>query len=202
MLDLACGGGANVYYFGNKYKNANWTGVDINDELFKMFHRYGADVPNVRLEEGDWFHLKEEYIGQFDGIISLQALSWLEEWKEPLYQACRLKPKWIALSSLFYEGDMDYIIKCYNYERPDKEKGLDYTQAYYNIYSLPKIKSFLSEMGYGIFRYEAFEIEIDLPKPDHKDWGTYTVLTLDGRRLQISAAMLMPWYFVFAQKAI
>ena len=30
--------------------------------------------------------------------------------------------------------------------------------------------------------------------------GTYTIKTEDGNRLQVSGAMLMPWYFVYAAK--
>lgn len=200
VLDLACGAGANLFYFAKKYPEVEWVGMDIDEELLKIFPRYGQCIDNVKLTQGDWFSLPDKYVGFFEGIISLQTLSWLPEWQEPLKQVCKLQPKWFAMSSLFYEGDMDYIIKCYNYERPDEKHGRDYTEGYYNIYSLPHIKRFLASMGYGKFIYEPFEIDVDIPRPKSYDWGTYTETTSDGRRLQLSGALLMPWYFIYAEK--
>ena len=63
------------------------------------------------------------------------------------------------------------------------------------------LKDFLAERGYTVFRAEPFEIDIDIPKPEHLDMGTYTVKTEDGKRLQISGALLMPWYSVYAAKS-
>lgn len=54
--------------------------------------------------------------------------------------------------------------------------------------------------GYYNFYYEQFEIDIDIPKPQHKDIGTYTIRTEEGKRLQISAALMLPWYFVYAER--
>ena len=73
-------------------------------------------------------------------------------------------------------------------------------RQYYNIYSIPMIKEYLQEWGYTDFKYEPFDIDIDLEKPDHMDAQTYTIKTEDGRRIQISGAMLMPWYFIYASK--
>ena len=50
------------------------------------------------------------------------------------------------------------------------------------------------------FEYIPFMIDIDLPKTDNMDIGTYTVKTVEGDRIQISAGMMMPWYFAVAYK--
>ena len=41
------------------------------------------------------------------------------------------------------------------------------------------------------------EIDIDIKKPKDKNlMGTYTVKTVENKRLQISGPLLMNWYFI------
>lgn len=200
ILDLACGGGAVDAYFAKLHNDLNITGVDIVDRAFWMLNEFAdEDVKKrVTLETGDWYNLDPKFVNAFDGVVTVQALSWLEEWKKPLDKIIDLNPKWIGLSSLFYEGRIDFQVKVMDYER-NNEIG-DHEETYYNIYPIPMVKEYLAERGYSVFEYAPFEIDIDIPKPDHSDLGTYTVKTEEGKRLQISAAMLMPWYFLYAAK--
>lgn len=183
VLDLACGGGAVDAYIASLHKNVSITGVDLIGESFSLFDKYiDSDLKDrVTLETGDWYHLDKKYIGEFDGVISVQSLSWLENWKVPLEKIIELNPKWMAFSSLFYEGKIELQIKAMDYERCD-EIG-DHEETFYNIYSIPIIKDFLAEKGYSVFAYEPFEIDIDLPKPKHNDFETYTIKTEEGKRL-------------------
>lgn len=107
---------------------------------------------------------------------------------------CDLNPEWIAMSSLFYDGRINFYI---NLDDHEQNGGGEH---YYNIYSLPLVKELFERNGYKKFYYEKFDIDIDLPKPKGKEMGTYTVKTEDGERLQISGALLMPWYFVLAKR--
>ncbi len=79
----------------------------------------------MHLEQGDWFHIDSKYIDAFDGIISLQTLSWLPDYRIPLENLCALNPKWIALTSLFYEGKITYYIRL-----DDEEED---RTCYYNV---------------------------------------------------------------------
>lgn len=73
-------------------------------------------------------------------------------------------------------------------------------EKYYNIYSLSRVQKCFKEQGYSNFKFIKFEIDIDLPRPDTMDIGTYTINTEDGKRIQISGGLMMPWYFVVAYK--
>lgn len=177
-------------------------GIDIIANAFELLEEYTSieERQHITLSQGDWYHLDEHLIGKYDGVISLQSLSWLEDWKIPMENVCRLEPEWIAMSSLFYEGKINYQIKLTDYEIPTEKRP--YQETYYNIYSIPIVKEYLEDRGYTDFRYEAFDIDVDLEKPNHTDAQTYTIRTADGKRLQISGAMLMPWYFIYASKMI
>lgn len=196
ILDLACGGGANTNYLAEKHKKVKFTGIDLNEELIRTADEIAkeAGIENIKFYRGDWYDLDRSLKNQFDGVISLQTLSWLSDYKEPLEKICELNPKWMAMSSLFYEGKINYFIKVEDYERTPAEL------MNYNIYSIELVREFLFEKGYKNFKYVPFEIDIDIERPIHRDIGTYTVKTSDNKRIQISAGLMMPWYFIFASK--
>ena len=61
------------------------------------------------------------------------------------------------------------------------------------------MRDYLKTLGYEKFEYIPFEIDIDLPQTT-KDIGTYTIKSEEGKRIQISAGLMMPWYFIVASK--
>lgn len=87
-------------------------------ERFDLFTEFADDDTKhrVTLAQGDWYNLDKSLVGAFDGVVSLQSLSWLEDWKLPLEKVCELHPKWMAFSSLFYEGKINYQIRLTDYE--------------------------------------------------------------------------------------
>jgi SAM-dependent methyltransferase len=198
ILDLGSGAGANIYYMSKRYPNSIFIGVDINYDLVMKGNEFFEKnaIKNCSLEQGDIYNLDKRYIGAFDGIISFQTLSWLPEFKEPIISMTKLNPKWIALTSLFYDGPLSCTIEVQDYD----SNLQPCMKSFYNVYSLPVVRKFLSELGYCKFKFTPFEIDIDLPKPDSKGRGTFTEKLQSGRRLQISGPLLMPWYFIAVKK--
>lgn len=201
VLDMACGAGANTLWMANRHRDVQFIGVDIDKECIEQGNKVleqNLKYGNCRLCEGDWFDPELGWVGVFDGIISFQSLLMFPDYREALRKLAVLQPKWIAVSSLFYEGDIEYTNKFRNYYRPSN--GQKYTDSYYNIHSTIRFRECVRELGYLNFEYIPYDIDIDLPKPENKDIGTYTVNTSDGRRIQISGGMMMPWYFAVAYK--
>ncbi len=198
ICDMACGGGANIAYLSSIFENSFFTGIDLADELVVYGNKQLEGKDKCRLYQGDLYDLDTNWIGKFHGIISFQTLSWLPEYEKALRNLAKLKPDWIAISSLFYEGDIEYIVKVKDYYRPSGSK--EYGEAYYNIYSLSRIKKYFKQLGYSRFSYIPFDIDLDLPKSESLDLGTYTIKTEDEKRIQVSGALMMPWYFIVASK--
>lgn len=201
ILDMACGGGANTLYMSNRYKNIQFVGMDIEQEYIDYANgmlgehsKYG----NCEFCIGDWFNVDCKWVNAFDGVISFQSVLMFPDYREALSKLVALQPDWIAFSSLFYEGDIEYVNMFRNYYRPTN--GKEYTECYYNIHSTIRCKEFMKELGYINFVYMPFEIDIDIPRGESRDIGTYTVKTEDGKRIQISGGMMMPWYFAVAYK--
>jgi SAM-dependent methyltransferase len=198
ILDVGAGAGANLYYMARRYPNYTFRGIDINADLVKLGNRKLQDklVKNVSLDVADLYKLPLNYKDKFDGIVMFQTLSWLPEYKTPIEKMTSLNPKWIALTSLFYDGEVNCKIETQDYTRPLRNSP--YKEAFYNIYSIRLVRELFEGYGYGRFIYEPFEIDIDIPKPSHSGMGTYTEMLQNGKRIQISGPLLMPWYFILA----
>ena len=195
ILDVGCGPGSALDYIAQRHTTSDFLGIDINTELFKL---YCGNSTNISFEYGDIFNLDTKHVDAFDGIISLQVLSWLPEFSKPLEEICKLNAQWIAFSSLLYDGRINYTISLQNYERPTHNSP--FSQVFYNIYSVPLIRELLQKYGYDNFVYKPFEIDIDIRKPDHKNLGYYTIKTEDNSRLAFNTCLYQPEGFIFASK--
>jgi hypothetical protein len=183
-----------------RYPNCKFIGVDLNPDFVRQGNKVlkSRKVDNARIIKDDWYTLgiDDEYLEMFDGIISFQTLSWLPEFREPLQAICNLKPKWTAHTSLFYDGP----VSCTNETHTHDSEGKIMRNLFYNVYSLPVVSRFLKGNGYGDFKATPFEIDVDLPNTG--EFRSYTEKTTDGRRIQISGPVFMPWYFIAAERGV
>jgi len=198
VIDLGAGAGAATAWIANRHPRVQFTALDYSGSLVEAGRKIAETrgVNNLKFAQGNWFDMSG--IGSFDGCISLQTLSWFSGFQEPLKALFdQIKPRWIGVSSLFYEGDITCRIEVEEHKRSRR--------SFYNIYSLPEVRRFCLQEGYRVAEADPFVIDIDLPKPTDIDlMGTYTRLIQDGRevpsRLQISGPLLMSWYFVVIVK--
>lgn len=196
VLDLCSGTGANIYHMSKRYPKSTFLGVDINPDNVERGNAFfqSGGVDECRLEVGDIYNLDPRYVSKFDGVVSFQSLMALPEFVGPLRAMAKLAPRWIALTSLFYDGPVSCTIDIAEYDA-----GLEPNRSgFYNVYSLPVVRKHMRANGYRDFRFTPFEIDVDLPKSREGLMSTYTERLEDGRRLQISGPLLMPWYFIAA----
>jgi trans-aconitate methyltransferase len=182
IIDLCCGAGANLKYLKKRFPKCRYTGVDINEQLTAVAR---ANIPGIRIVSGSIYDIE----GEYHGALSYQTISWMDNWQEPIEKMVSLNPEFIGITSLFYKGDVDFMIRVINREEAKKSN--------YNVYSLKAIDEYFKAHGYAMIA-KPYEIDIDLPKVN--GMGTYTEKIEDGRRIQISGALLMPWYFILAVK--
>ena len=199
IVDLGCGAGAATFCLAQRCPAANFVGVDYSEDLIGLANKLaeGKQTPNLSFTTGDWFNLN--FRGDVDGVVSLQTLSWLPEFERPLQEIYeKLNPKWLAVTSLFYEGDISCTIEVNEHSRERK--------SFYNVYSIPAVMRHAREFGFQVTRKLKFVIDIDLAKPKNIDlMGTHTVLAKSGagamdERLQISGPLLMNWYFLLIER--
>jgi ubiquinone/menaquinone biosynthesis C-methylase UbiE len=204
-LDVACGAGAALFQLGRRFPHMEWTGVDIAEPLFGvgaqlMRARGAAKLP--RFVRGDAYRLSD-YLPprSFDLVCCLQTFLSVPEY-EPLLGAVLAMAKpggSVFILSLFSDALVDAKIelKQYHDERFEKFDG----PFYYNVYSIGRFVQECRRRGAGSVEAVDFEIDQDLARPAHRHMGTYTERLADGRRLQISGPLLMPWKFAIVRMA-
>lgn len=201
ILDVGAGMGGQICYMAKKYPKSSFVGVDINPKLVvegnEFFLKNGKQ--NCKLIREDLYALGKKHVGKYNGIISYQTLLWLEDYELPIKKMAELKADWIAITSLFYEGNVNCRVVVQDYDIP--AAGVPYRESFCNTYCLKHCRDLLKKCGYPKFDFIPFEIDIDLPKPKNKKvMGTYTEKLANGKRIQISGPLLMNWYFILARK--
>lgn len=164
--------------------------IDLNEDLLAEARALNSGS-NFCFKIGNIYELDSVNDEVFDLTCCWQTLSWLEHPEIALKELVRItKPGGrLYLSSLFnLDHDVDIYSKVYDWTRDSTKHG---HYAFYNTYSMRTINQWLKELVSNIDLY-VFDIDIDLPdKP--RGLGTYTLNLQDGKRLQISAGMLLNW---------
>lgn len=189
------GGGAVTNFFSKKFPEAFFHGIDINPKYIKIARL--NKLPNTKFSVLDITNLRLNH-KNIDGIICLQTLSWMKNYKKPLINMFQVKPKWILITSLFYDGPVDTEIVIKDFSRTMGSSK--FRRSFYNIYSIDLIEAYAKKFTYTLDKYEPFIFPFDLAKPNEKGMGTYTKKLSDGSRIQISGPLLMPWYTLLFRK--
>lgn len=193
ILDACCGIGHLDYFLSSVSPNSTFFGIDQTSFLIDEAKKLCKNKENVSFEVDDIYNLPNKYPKSFDVTINWKTLSWLPYYDECMKSLFAVTKKHIFISSLFYDGDIDFEIKVREYK---KEKAKEGFNQFYNIYSYPKFEKFLYDLGAKSVKSYDFNIDIDIPKPTIDDMGTYT-LTLDGgQRIQVSGPILMLWKII------
>jgi SAM-dependent methyltransferase len=200
ILDLACGNGANLIYLKENFKNKECcVGLDINKKLIKEANKITINALDLKFYEEDILNIKNEYRNKFDGVICMQTISWLNDYKYFLKQVSKLNVNFLAVRSLFWEGLIDFKIKVEFLKNENKERALS-SFNYYNIYSIENFKSNLKNIGFKNIYFKKFEISFQLKKnKNFNEMGTYTIRD-KNKFIQLSGPILQNWYFVIALK--
>jgi SAM-dependent methyltransferase len=190
VLDAACGIGHLSRMVSELSPDSSYLGVDQTPYLIEQARELWAGKLGVSFEVGDVCDLPARYGREFDVSISWKTISWLPYYEEMVRALLDVTRKHLFISSLFYDGDIDFEIRVREFR---KEAGRDGHRTYYNVYSYPRFREFLRGLGVEEVHATDFHIGIDLPRPPVDQMGTYTVRMDDGHRLQLSGVVLMAW---------
>lgn len=196
IIDVGCGGGANIQHLAQVFPNSSWTGLDFADKFFEIGKKLLDKKIDCQFVKGDFFKLTELGVS-FDIVFSMQTLSWLPSYETALEQLMGAATKWVFVSSLFTDFNVDAINTIYLYNG-DK---WDRTEPYnYNIYSVGRFEHFCRKFGAQDIIFKDFAIDIEIPKPASRTMSTYTVRSFDRDLMQFSGPLYLPWKFVAIRK--
>jgi len=197
LIDAGCGNGANLTYLTKKYEFKNsLIGFDNAKDLIKVAKNNNKKLKNIKFYVEDLNKIKNKNIlsNKNCGIISLQVLSFLNDYNKAILNLSKINPDYISVSSLFWESDLSFNINVIKKIHSNKKKIVNY-----NIYSLNEYEQFLKNLGYKYIKTKKFIPKRKIFTRDKKQLGTYTI-EHKNERIQISGPILMNWYFIIASK--
>jgi ubiquinone/menaquinone biosynthesis C-methylase UbiE len=198
-IDVGCGGGANIHYLRSLLSNTTWLGVDFAPETIGLARRANAETDgaaDVEFVEGDFNALGAFLPARsFDLVFSIQTLSWLATYDHALGELLGLvAPAGYAfITSLFTDFRVDVRSNVALYDEDSFERP---TSIFYNVYSVARFAAECRRLGAARVDAVDFEIDRDLAAPENDAMGTYTRRLDDGRRLQFSGPLFLPWKIV------
>lgn len=192
-LDAACGLGHLSFLLSKLAPKSTFLGVDQTAPFIEEAKKLYGNQKNMSFEVGNVEDLPAKHQKSFDISVSRAAISWIPYYEKFVKALFDVTKSHIFISSLFYEGDIDFEIKVREFK---KESGRGGFSEYRNVYSLPRFTRFVRELGAKKVGVRDFEIGVDLPKGPVDQMGTYTVKLENGKRVQISGAVLMNWKWI------
>ena len=200
IIDLACGNGANLFYLNQNYKVAACYGLDQNKTLLKQakITTNRKHIKNMHFLNKNIQDHKSKIPSKLfcDGVTCIQTLSVLNDYRQTILLAKKLKANFICVNSLFWDGDIDFKISV-NF----LEKNLRKVQKinHYNIYSINHYKRFLQQNGYSLSYVYKFKNTKNLKTKNKSLMGSHTV-QLNGKKATKSGPLIMDWYFILSIK--
>jgi len=191
-LDVGCGAGANIFHLAQIVPGFHWSGVDIAGEVLfpigsPFFRSKGLEVD---LKAGDFYKL-EDYFGgkKFDLALAIHTFGSLKSYDALLDQLLSVTKGWLFVSAMFTEFNVDVNIEVTDYTWPEDCPN----PGNYNVYSLSRFRKACEARGCKQFVSRDFVIDVDLPPPENGGLGTYTRKLEDGKRLQFTGPIFLPW---------
>lgn len=207
-LDSSCGACANIFHLSRLLVNTSWTGIDINPTLVQLGKQLIAENGGIRnslkVVNGDLYKLRDDRdlcAKGFDLVFSLQTLSWLPSYEDAvasLLAVTRPSGGVLFVSSLFTDCLVDATIQIKEYATDGADVGSGH--IYYNVYCFDRFRDFCLRSGATEVIARDFVIDTDIPQPNHRKMGTFTVAADNGRRLQFSGPLVLPWKFIAVRR--
>jgi len=198
VLDAGCGIGINSYYFSQKNPSIEFVGGDYRKENVFEAKEILKKKKNKKLKYINYNIIKpsKNLINKFNGIICIHTFCTFKNSDIVVDSLCKLKPKWIAINSLFYDGPIEVLIHIRDSGTGYKDTNPD---GDFNTFSLPKIKKRFLKNGYKI-KFVPFFPKKKLNMPKNKSRGSYTIKTNFNKNTVFTGPVHLPWHFIFAKK--
>lgn len=196
LLDAGCGIGANILYYSKKLPKAKFVGIDYLKERIKYAKKINKN-PNVEFLVDDILKNRNKINKNIDVVTCVHTLCCFKKIDIPLRYMFRLKPNWIAINSLFYDGPLDVLIHIRDHESNIKD---DNVNSDFNIFSLSNLRNILKKSKYKIYKSQPFFPYKKIAKPAKGKRGSYTMKTEINQKTTFSGPVHLPWYFVLLKK--
>lgn len=193
ILDACCGIGYISYFLSEISPDSTFLGIDKTPYLIEEGKKLCANKKNISFDIGDIYDVATKFHKTFDITVNWRVLSFIPYYDQMIRDLISVTKKHIFISSLFYDGDIDFEIKVREFKKESGEKQFN---AYWNVYSYPHFKEFVYSLGAKNIEAYDFDIDIDVPKPPIDDMSSYTIRLENGKKLQVAGAVVLTWKII------
>ena len=197
IVDIGTGIGSHLDYLSKKNNHIEFTGIDYSSRLLKEAKKLKRQNNINFLKINILKKNKNKSISNCDGVICIQTFCCFKNAEDPIKFICNLKPKWIAINSLFYDGPLDIQIHIKDYEDLNTNQGSD---GDFNTFSIQEISKVFRKYGYNLLKAIPFYSKKKLPKVKNRGRGSYTMRTELNKNTTFSGPVHLPWHFLLAKK--
>ena len=197
IIDIGTGIGSNLQYFSSKNKFINFLGVDYETSRIKLGRKLNTN-PKIKIKKLDILKSVKSLQNKFDGLICIHTLCCFKKLDIVIKNFCKIKPKWIAINSLFFDGDLDVLIHIRDHQ--NKKLKDNNPNSDFNIFSLKKLKEIFNKNGYKIVCERPYFPIKKIKKVGKGKRGSYTLKTEIHKHSTFSGPVYLPWHFVVAKK--
>ena len=172
VLDAGCGSGYLYWSFVDRDLPVEYHGLDYTES----FIRIGREnlPPEAKAHENLRLGSIEEFNGRYDGVVCVNTLFCLPDYRQGLENLCRAAREVLVLRTTL---DKETLIR---YETDDYlDQGWKDLRAYFNIWSMDEVMAFITDQGFEI-RHVVDQRTNDQP--------------------EISAGKPFPWKFLLARR--
>ena len=190
ILDAPCGIGHISYFLSELSPQSLFFGIDQTSWMIEEAKKLCKNKKNLSFKFGDLYDVLPLQKKQFDITINWRTLSWIPYYDQMLKVLIDSTKNHLFISSLFYDGDIDFEIKAREFKT---EVGKNRFNYYYNVYSFPSFKEYVFSLGAKNIEAYDFNINTDISKPPIDHLASYTLRLEDGKRLQVSGTIILNW---------
>ena len=203
IIDVGCGEGGTLSFYTKKYRHIKFYGIDYRSQNINMSKKYFRKLKltnNVKFKKVNILKkINDKDLKNPDGIISQKTFCTFKEIKKPLGNLIKLKPSWIGLNSLFFEGEMDVLIHPRHRNINDRIYKDNDPDGDFNIFSITNLSRYLKTVNYKISKIKPFFPNKRINKIGKI--GTYTMKTELSDKTCFSGPIFLPWYFILIESS-
>tara|TARA_B100000795_G_C22712430_1_gene404098 strand:+ start:97 stop:792 length:696 start_codon:yes stop_codon:yes gene_type:complete len=196
IIDIGAGRGPTAKYLISKTKNINFLCVDYQKKCIKEGAKLNKSS-RIKFKILDILKSVKSVQNKFDGLTAVHSLCCFKKLDVVIKNMCKIKPKWIAINSLFYRGNLDVMIHMIDYNNKDSNK---YPNGDFNIFSIVKLKEIFKKNGYKVSYIKPYFPKNKIKKLENSGRGSFTMKTDLHPNTTFSGPVYLPWYFVVAKK--
>ena len=195
IIDLGCGFGSAIQYLSSKYQSTKFTGYDKNKKILQIAKTFG-DHENLKYIYQNFYKLDmSNVIKNASCLFNIHTLCCFKDPEKFIECTAKIKPKFIIIKSLFYDGPINTFIHTEDLSQADK-KNID---GDLNIFSKQLIIDIYKKFNYKVLTYKPFFMKKKLPKVKNIGRASYTI-QYNNKLNTFTGPVHLPWGFLILKK--